>query len=255
MDNKNIELINSDDSNFSLEIIYLGSGGFIAANESIFNNLNLSEVTMDILEKSTTGTVMVRIGNGGPKVFMVAGVHGNELPPSIAMLYLIDFLLDSDINGTVYLVPFAVPNASMESKRYFDGIDLNRSSHKEGSITNVIFNKIVELNVSALGDFHSSAPNTNPGKEGVFCSKEPSSESISIAEFITNSMGSSIFKYNRAGIPFKGALEDESNLGGIPAVTCEVFSPVSFANEKSCGRSLTQMKLFLEYFGILNGDF
>lgn len=238
-------------NNLELDLICSTSGGFISANKNIFDNLVLSDIAKVVLEKSVNGTVLLKIGNGGPKVFMVAGVHGNELSPQIAMMYLLDYLLETEINGTVYMVPFAAPKASMESKRYLDGVDLNRSAHKTGSVTNIILNKIINFGVSGLGDFHSSAPNTNPGKEGVFCSKEPSSESLTIAEFIANSMGSEAIKYNRAGIPFKGALEDESNLAGIPAVTCEVFAPISFANEKTCGRSLLQMKSFLEYFGVL----
>ncbi|MDO5850790.1 MAG: succinylglutamate desuccinylase/aspartoacylase family protein [Methanobacteriaceae archaeon] len=246
--------IDADDrfSNFELEIIYSKSGGFISANKTLFNNLNLSDNIKLVLEESIKGTVMLKIGNGSPKVMIVAGVHGNELSPQIASSYLIDYLLNTDINGTVYIVPFASPKASMDSSRRINNIDANRSAHKEGTNTNAILNKALELKVSALGDFHSTAPNTNPGREGVFASKEPSTESLTIAEFIANKMDSDAIKYNKAGIPFKGALEDEVNLAGIPSVTCEVFAPVSFASEKHTKRSFMQMLSFLEYFGIID---
>ena len=58
--------------------------------------------------------------------------------------------------------------------------------------------------------------------------------------------------YPAAGVPFKGAVEDEANLGGIPSVTCEVLSATSFANERICNRALVQMKSFLHYFGIFD---
>lgn len=185
MVNVEIESINNKSSNLELEIICKESGGFISANKTLFDNLNLSENVKKILEESIKGTVMLKIGNGSPKVMMVAGVHGNELSPQISMSYLLDYLLESEINGTIYMVPFATPKAAMESKRRFGQIDLNRASHKENSPTNLILNKAIELGVSALGDFHSTAPNTNPGREGVFASKEPSSESLTIADFIS----------------------------------------------------------------------
>ncbi len=242
-------------SDFQMNLIYKESGGFIAANKNIFDNLDLSNTTKLILEESIKGTVMLKIGKGSPKVMLVSGVHGNELSPQIASCYLIDSLLTNDINGTVYIVPFVAPKASMESKRHFNNLDLNRSAHKKGSITNIILNKALKLNVLGIGDFHSTAPNTNPGREGVFASKEPSSESLTIADFIADKMGSDSIKYSKAGIPFKGALEDEANLAGIPAVTCEIFAPTSFASKKDYERSLLQMKVFLEYFGIINGSY
>ena len=140
----------------------------------------------------------------------------------------------------------------MISNRYYKGTDLNRSAHIQNSISNVILSKAKELGVSAIGDFHSTAPNTNPGKEGVFCSKSPTVESVSIASYISRSAGSNMIVYPAAGVPFKGAVEDEANLGGIPSVTCEVLSATSFANERICNRALVQMKSFLHYFGIFD---
>ena len=140
----------------------------------------------------------------------------------------------------------------MDNSRYFDGIDLNRSSHLPNTVTNLILNKAMELNVSAIGDFHSSAPNSNPGKEGVFCTQNPCNASFYIADFISKKVGSEKIIYPVAGIPFKGALEDESNLKQIPSVTCEVLSAVGYSNEKICKRSYLQMIAFLEYFGIID---
>ena len=131
---------------------------------------------------------MVKIGNGNPKIMIVAGVHGNELAPQIAALNLIEEIYDLNLeskkensnksfNGTVYVIPFASPKSTMDNSRYFDGIDLNRSSHLPHTITNLILKKAKKLEVSAIGDFHSSAPNSNPGKEGIFCTKVPCSKS------------------------------------------------------------------------------
>lgn len=243
-------------NNLELEIISFESGGFISANKNIFSNIDLSDNSKFILNQAIKGTPMIKIGNGNPKILLVAGVHGNELAPQIAALNLIDELynLDSNgtINGTVYIIPFASPKSTMDNSRYFDGIDLNRSTHLPNTISNMILKKAKKLEVSAIGDFHSSAPNSNPGKEGVFCTKVPCSKSYFIAEHISKKVGSEKILYPSAGIPFKGALEDEANLIQIPAVTCEVLSAIGYSNEKICKRSYLQMKAFLEYFGIFD---
>ena len=236
-----------------MELLSREAGGYISANKNIFNNLKpLSDNARTILKESVKGTPMIKIGNGYPRLMIVAGIHGNELAPQIASLKLIDVLLKLKLRGTVYIIPFACPYASMMSNRYFKGTDLNRTAHIQNSISNVILSKARELGVSAIGDFHSTAPNTNPGKEGVFCSKSPTVESVSIASYISRSAGSNMIVYPAAGVPFKGAVEDEANLGGIPSVTCEVLSATSFANERICNRALVQMKSFLHYFGIFD---
>ena len=56
--------------------------------------------------------------------------------------------------------------------------------------------------------------------------------------------------FDFAGSQYKGAVEDVSNLRGVPAVTCEVLSPFASVGKGSVERSLMQMKSFLSYFGI-----
>ena len=242
-------------NNLELEIISSESGGFISANKNIFNRIKLSNNSKFILNQAIKGTPMLKIGDGHTKVMLVAGVHGNELAPQIAALNIIEHICDLDLNGklngTVYVIPFASPKSTMENSRYLDGVDLNRSAHLPHTVTNIILKKAKDLEVSAIGDFHSSAPNSNPGKEGIFCTKVPCSKSYFIAEHISEKVGSEKILYPSAGVPFKGALEDEANLIQIPAVTCEVLSAIGYSNEKICQRSYLQMKAFLEYFGII----
>lgn len=239
-------------NNLELELISLESGGFISANRNIFNNINLRDNSKFILNQAIKGTPMIKIGNHYPKVMIVAGVHGNELAPQIAALNLIENIFNLDLKGTVYIIPFASPKSTMDNSRYFDGIDLNRSTHLPHSVTNLILKRAKELDISAIGDFHSSAPNSNPGKEGVFCTQKPCSSSFYIADYISKRVGSEKIIYPIAGIPFKGALEDEANLSQIPSVTCEVLSAIGYSNERICKRSYLQMKAFLEYFGLFD---
>jgi predicted deacylase len=51
---------------------------------------------------------------------------------------------------------------------------------------------------------------------------------------------------------YKGALEDECNIMGIPAVTCEVVSENGQVTPGSVERSLMQMESYLEHFKIID---
>ena len=201
---------------------------------------------------------MVKIGSSSPKVMVISGIHGNEIPPQIATLHLIDKLINlhkrDELYGSVYVIPFSVPKSSMINSRFFNGVDLNRASNIEGSVTNKILAKIKELKIKSVGDFHSTAPNSMPGREGIFCTMEPTPESFHIGKYIADSIESELLFYNEAGDAFKGAIEDECNMIGIPAVTCEVLSPNCVADKIAYKRSLEQMESYLTYFGIISKE-
>ena len=104
----------------------------------------------------------------------------------------------------------------------------------------------------AIGDFHSSSINSNPGRYAVFSSYHPSPESHLMGLFISRYSNCEDLSYKKAGVVFKGALEDESNLSGIPAVTCEVVSSFKQVDEGSVDKSFNQMLSFLKYFGVID---
>ncbi|KZX13988.1 succinylglutamate desuccinylase/aspartoacylase family protein [Methanobrevibacter filiformis] len=240
--------------NVDVNFISLESGGFIVANNHVFQNIPKSDLSKYVLKESVKGTPLFKFGSGDPNeptVMIVSGIHGNEIPPQIASVYLINKLKQTKLNGTVYVIPFSAPKSTMDNSRWFNSMDLNRSANKEGSISNLILKKIQELKVDSVGDFHSTAPNANPGREGIFCALEPSYESYTIGEHISKYVGSEVISYEKAGSAYKGALEDECNMLGIPAVTCEVLSPNGYADELSFTRSFAQMISYLEYFNII----
>lgn len=238
-------------SNFELSFISLDSGGYIAGNNNLFKEIPHDDLFKLILKEAVKGTSIIKIGSGNPKVMIVSGIHGNELPPQLASLNLIKELSNKIINGTIYIVPFAAPKSTMENKRSFKGMDLNRSTHKRGSLSNLILKKIQELGVIALADFHSTSISSNPGREGVFCSLNPCKSSQLIGEYISKKTNSKLLWYEIAGSSYSGALEDECNLIGIPAITCEVVSPFGYILKNSPKHSLAQMKSFLSYFKII----
>lgn len=235
-----------------LEMAYVCdfSGGYVSRNHKLFSQIELTDLNKFILEKSVFGTPIFKMGGGGNKLLVISGIHGNELPPQIASLKLMNELIGSDLSNTVYFIPFAAPKSTMNIERTFNSIDLNRSTHIANSLSNLILQAALDLGVDFVGDFHSTAYNSKPGFESIFASKSPSPESFLMANYISRDMGSEVISFDYAGSSYKGAVEDVCNLNGIPAVTCEVLSPFANVASGSVERSLSQMKSFLGYFGI-----
>ncbi len=239
-------------STVKMKVIISGTGGTVTSNYYIKKNIPQTQLTRQIVALSKKGTPIIRFGNGsGPKVMIVAGVHGNELPSQIAALKLANYLKGKSINGTVYIVPFVVPSNTAKNIRYWKGKNLNRVANVAGTPTNKILNLAKRLNVGVLGDFHSTKPGGVPGKMAVFSSKHPTYKSYIIAKYISKRTGSSLIADNRAGVEYRGALEDTTNLAGIPAVTCEVLSPHGVVKSGSVTKSYNQMIALLKYKKII----
>lgn len=236
----------------NLEMAYITdfSRGYVSKNKNLLNHLELNKLTQFILEKSIFGTPVFKLGNRGSKILILSGIHGNELPPQIASLKLLNELIDKDLNHTLFFIPFASPKSTMNNERTFNSMDLNRSAHIKDSLSNLIIQMIEEEEIDFVGDFHSTAYNSNPGFESIFSSKSPSPESFLIANYISRDVGSEVISFDFAGASYKGAIEDVSNLKGIPAVTCEVLCPFANVARGTVEKSFSQMKSFLAYFGI-----
>lgn len=236
----------------NLEMSYISdfSGAYIARNKNLLNELNLNPLTQFILEKSVFGTPIFKLGSGGNRLLILSGIHGNELPPQIANVKLLNELIKEDLNNTLYFIPFASPKSTMNNERTFNSIDLNRSAHINNSLSNLIIKAILNLKINFVGDFHSTARNANPGFESVFSSKSPTPESFLIANYISRDVGCDVISFDYSGSTYKGAVEDVCNLKGIPAITAEVLCPFANVARGSVERSFAQMKSFLSYFGV-----
>jgi len=233
------------------------SGGRIDENETIMDRIHEGHVSSRLIRAAKYGTPVLKISDGiseSPKVMLTAGIHGNEFPPQIAALRLVDEIEDLHVNGTVYIIPFAVPHATMKNSRKFKGIDMNRTASKGGSISNNILKATKTFKVDSVADFHATKPRSNPGVESVFCSKEPCSESFTIAKYITDAMSSKLLSFDHAATLYSGALEDECNMQGIPAVTCEVVSENCEVKKGSPEKSYLQMLSYLRYFDIISRE-
>ena len=210
----------------------------------------MNRFTQFLLEKCVYGTPIFKLGNGGNRILILSGVHGNELPPQIANVKLLNSLLFEDLRNTLYIIPFASPKSTMNNERTFNGMDLNRSAHINDSLSNLIVREVENLGIDFVGDFHSTAFNANPGCEAIFTSKSPSAESYLMANYISRDVGSEIISFDYAGSSYKGAVEDVCNLNGIPAITCEVLCPFGNVGKGTAERSFAQMILmqFLQAF-------
>lgn len=235
----------------NLEMSYVCdfSGGYISRNRKLFSQIELTDLSRFVLEASVFGTPIFKLGDGGRKLLILSGIHGNELPPQIAHLKLLNELIENGLSNTIYSIPFAAPKSTMLSERTFNSMDLNRSAHITNSLSNLILKAILDLGVEFIGDFHSTAFNSNPGINSVFSSKSPSPESFLMANYIARDVGCDVISFDFAGASYKGAVEDVCNLKGVPAVTCEVVSPFSNVAQGSVEKSFNQMRSFLDYFG------
>ena len=158
---------NDEFENIETAYICNFSKAYITKNQHILNNLYLNDLTRFIVEKTVYGTPIFKLGNGGCKILIVSGVHGNELPPQIANTFLINKLYPKKLAHTVYFIPFASPKSTMNNERTFNAMDLNRSAHIKNTISNLIIQAAIDLKVDFLGDFHSTSYNSNPGREAV----------------------------------------------------------------------------------------
>jgi len=66
---------------------------------------------------------------------------------------MIENLKSQHINGTVFIIPFTIPQATMHSSRRFKGFDMNRKASSEGYITYKIIDTIKSLKINSLADF------------------------------------------------------------------------------------------------------
>ncbi len=251
----------TNNSNITINIIYMAhnyspdsfTGGNITNNSIIEKYIPNTDLTDKIISITRFGTPIITIGNGSePKVMIIAGVHGNELPAQIAAIKMVNYLKNRDVNGTVYIIPVVCPRGTSQDMRYWYGENLNSVANHPGTPTNTILKYANYLKVNMIGDFHSTQPGSYPGNYSVLCSKDPIYESYNMAVYISNHTNSSLISYEKAGVDYPGAVEDMSNLEGIPAVTCEVLSPHGTANNETIDRSFNQMFSFLKYGNIIN---
>ena len=228
-----------------LDILEDIPGADISKNHEILNYLFENDLNSQIIETAKKGTPLIKLGDGSkPRVMITAGVHGNELPPQIAALKLINELDKTNLNGTVYIIPFICPSASAENSKLYNGENLNLVADKPGSPTNIILNTAKKMEITSLADFHATS--THPAKDSVIYFLSVASSKIAV--YVNRKSNSELM----AHIYNPGTLIAALNNQKIPTILCEVESEDGTASNQSIEVSHNQMKAFLEYHKIIN---
>ena len=126
-----------------------------------------------------------------------------------------------------------------------------KRANKKGTISYKTVKLIKRFKCDAYGDFHSTRSGGKPGINSVLGTYKPTKKSAVIAKYISKKAKVKYKIYKKAGVEYPGALEDEVNLKGIPAVTCEVISPHGKIKKGSVSKSLLMMKTLLKYNKII----
>ena len=217
-------------------------------NSGFRRNLKL----MECINMTQKGSIIFSIGSGRYNLLLVGGVHGNELASQAALVKLMNNIIINEIKlkCKLNIVPFLIPYATMMNSRKYNNKDMNRNANTNG-ITKKIVDYAEDNKITALCDCHSTDPNHKPGFASVFCSVRPLIDSSKIARHICLNTNSRILPVSDAGSVLKGAVEDEANLRGVPAVTCETVSKNGFLTVESVDFSYNQITSFLNYFGVI----
>ncbi len=231
-------------NDLNIKIINSSTGGDISQNTEIMHYLPDNSLTHEIIDYAKKGTPVIRLGDGSqPRVMITAGVHGNELPPQIAAIKIIKELKKTELNGTIYIIPFIAPRATAENTKLFNGENLNLVADLPESVTNNVFKYAQKQGIRSLGDFHSTF--THPAEDSVIY--YTSINSASIAVFVNKKSNSRLLTH----IINPGTLITVCNTNNIPTIICEAESPDGTASADSIEVARKQMKAFLEYQRIL----
>ncbi|MBR6993174.1 MAG: succinylglutamate desuccinylase/aspartoacylase family protein [Methanobrevibacter sp.] len=235
----------------TLTVLKWGIKGDVSKVKLIKKNMPNNAVVKKAVEVTKKGIPLLMFKGGpGKVVFMTAGVHGNELSSQVAAMKMIAHLTKTPVKGTIYIMPFVNVKAIYKKVRYTDK-DFNRIASKSGTIPNKIVKLVSKYKCDAYGDFHTTKPGGVPGKNIVMGSKGPAKKSADLTNYIAKyaKVNKRIYKY--AGEVYPGAISDNVNKLGIPAVICEVVLPHNTVTSKSVTLSYNMMKYFLKYSSVI----
>lgn len=240
----------------SINIDSSTAGNVLANNQInryfINNAYRRNEELMECINMTKEGSIVFTTGSGRYNLLLLAGVHGNELASQSALIRLMEEIISEKIKPKcrLHIIPFLIPHSTMTNSRKYNGTDMNRHAHLDGISKKIV--DYAEMNhITALCDCHSTDPNNRPGFASVFCSIKPLIDSSKIAARICMDTDSKILPIREAGLLLQGAVEDESNLRGIPSVTCETVCENGKINDEAVKFSYKQAISFLNYFGVI----
>lgn len=233
----------------SLQILKWGLVGDVSKAPLIKKNMPKNTWVKKAVEATKKGLPLITIvGGKGKVVFMTAGVHGNELNSQVAAMKMIDYLTTHKIKGTVYIIPFVNVKAISQKVR-LTNYDFNRVAHIKGTVSNNIIKLIFKKKCDYYGDFHTTVSPGVPGLNIVLGFSSPS-KCVPLTNYIAKN--ANVYKkFYYPGNLYTWTLADWCNYNGIPAVICEVISPVNEVSSKATSLSYKEMTQFLKYGSII----
>ena len=235
----------------TLKILKWGNKGDVSKIKLLRKNMPNNKWVKAAVKATKKGLPLLKFQGGkGKKIFITAGVHGNELSSQVAAMRMINYLSKNPIKGTVYIIPFVNIKAISHKVRH-TGVDYNRVAHKSGTISNKIVKLVEKYDCDAYGDFHTTQPGGVPGKNIVMGSKSPATKCNAMTKYIAKyaKVNKRIYKY--AGQQYPGALADNVNKKGIPGVICEVVLPHNTLTTKSIKTSYSMMRALLKFNSVI----
>ncbi|MEG3224571.1 MAG: hypothetical protein BME94_03350 [Methanobacteriales archaeon Met13] len=98
-------------------------GADVTQNPEISNNIPRTELATQVLERQKSGSTVLQFGNGsGNKLLIWAGIHGNEEEANLATMQYLEYIKTQRFNGTLYVVPFAIPKSTAVNRRTYGPI-------------------------------------------------------------------------------------------------------------------------------------
>lgn len=204
-------------SSMSLQLLDKNVHGNVMKNPAIKKYLSNTYSNREMVTKLKQGSVVYRLGNGkGKTILICGGIHGNEPQGPLAVTKFMNYLKKKKINGTVYIVPFAIPIDTEKNSRCYvrssKHYDPNRESNVAGTPVNKILKFALAHKVDYIIDVHSGA---EVGSKGLVYFQKDSEKKL--AGYIQKKTGA-IVKTN----PQKGTFRSEASKRGIKAITMEV---------------------------------
>lgn len=230
------------DSNNSPSVIILDRNvhGNVIKNTYINKYMPKTNFNRNLMNKLKKGSVVYRFGNGsGKKVLICAGMHGNEPQGPLAVLKFMSFLKGKHINGTIYIIPFAIPRTTGLNTRNYRGYDPNRKVSVKGSPANKILKFALANDIDYIMDIHAA--------NGV-----ESSGLIFYRNQFEKSWASYVKKRVKCNIRFQrtpGSLRMAASSKKINTITIEVNR--KYSSNKAIYTELRMIKYSSQYLGLL----
>lgn len=207
---------NVTNSSDNIQILDKKVHGNVMKNPAIKKYMVKTTANKKMVSKLKQGSVVYRLGNGkGKKILICGGIHGNEPQGPLAVTKFLNYLKKKKINGTIYIIPFAIPIDTQKNSRKYvlsNGYDPNRKANVIGTPVNKILKFAISHKVDYLIDVHSG---TGVSSKGLVYYQKKNEKKW--AKYIQKKTGAVI-----STKPQRGTFRTESSRKGIQSLTFEV---------------------------------